>query len=446
VRPRSITGPIILVVIGAIFLLNNLRHDIPFWRLFSDYWPVLLIVLGVIGLVEVLFYASRGGGTVPPRPMGGGGWFWILILVMFVIWGSNRHGFHIGRLDSGGITVLGSDYEYDVNANSPSQGVSRVVLDNLRGNLSLKGEDGGDVRVSGHKTIRAFNRSDADRGNEQSQIRVERQGDLLIVRAEEPRNLRMLSVSADLDITVPKGVDVEARGRNGDLTVEDVNGSVDVTNGRGDVRLNHIGKDVRIESSRSGLVRATGVKGNVDLQGRGNEVQIEDIQGQVTINGEYSGTLEFRALAKQFHFTSSRSDFRAEQVPGNITLDLGELKMSNIVGPVRFQSGSRDIQVSDVSNSLELTLDRGDIQITQTKTPLPKMEIRSRNGDLTLTVPEKASFELDGRTGQGEVQNDFGSAFETRTEGRSSTIRGRIGTGPQISLSTDRGTVSVRKN
>ncbi|MES1257014.1 MAG: DUF4097 family beta strand repeat-containing protein, partial [Acidobacteriota bacterium] len=421
-------------------------HDLPLWTLFADYWPVLLILLGVIGLVEVLYHVGRGS-TVPPRPLSGGGaWFWI-VLVLFIAWGSNRGGFQLGRLNSGGITILGTDYDYDVNAVSPAQGVSRVVLDNIHGNLSLKGEASGEVKVSGRKTVRAFNRTEADRGNDQSQVRVERQGDLLFIRAEEPHGGRMLNISTDLDITIPAGLNVEARGRNGDLTVEDIQGSVDVTSGRGDIRLNNIGKDVKIESSRTGLVRATSVKGTLDLQGRGGEIQMEKIDGQVTINGDYSGTLEFRELAKPLHFSSSRTDFRVEQIPGSVTLDLGEMKINNVVGPVRFQTGSRDIQATDVTNSLELTVDRGDIQVTQTKLPLPKMEIRSRNGDVTLTAPEKASFELDGRTGQGEAQNEFGSPIENQTEGRGATLKGRVGSGgPKITLTTDRGSLTVRKN
>ncbi len=446
-RPRSITGPIILVVIGVVFLLNNIWRDIPIWTLVSDYWPVLLIVLGVIGLIEVFVHAARGEGP-PPRPAAAvGGWFWIFIIIMLVFWSGHRSGIHIGRLDNGGVTILGNDYEYDVNASSPSQGVTRVVLDNVRGNLSVKGEDSGDIKVSGRKTIRAFNKRDADRGNEQSQVKVDRQGDLLIIRSQEPSGIRMLNISADLDITVPKGIDVEARGRNGDLTVEDINGAIDVTNGRGDVRLNNIGKDIHIDSQRTGLIRTTGVKGNVDIQGRGGEVQIENVQGQVTINGEYSGTLEFKAIEKPFHFRSAHSDFSVQRIPGAITLDLSELKINDAVGPLRFQTGSRDIEANDVTNGLELTVDRGDIHVNQTKTPLPKMDVRARNGDVTLTVPASAAFDLDARSNQGEAQNDFGSPIESRSEGRSSTLKGRVGSGgPSLVVQTDRGTVTLRKN
>ena len=285
-RQRSITGPLILVGIGVLFLINNLWRDVAVWSLFADYWPVLLIIMGVIGLVEVLIHASRNTAP-PPRPVTGGGFFWIFVIVMFAIWGSNRGGIHIGRLNSSGVSILGSDYDFDINASSPSQGITRVVLENLKGNLSLKGEETSEVKLSGRKSIRAFNKGDAERADQQSVVKLDRQGDLLIVRAEEPRNSRMLSVSIDLDLVVPKGVSIEIRGRSGDLSIEDIDGGVEVSGGRGDVRLNRIGKDVKVESSRSGLVRATNVKGGVDLQGRGSEVQIENIQGEVKVNGEW---------------------------------------------------------------------------------------------------------------------------------------------------------------
>jgi len=444
-KPRSITGPLILVGIGVLFLINNLWRDVPIWSMIAEYWPIMLIIMGVIGLVEVLFYASRGTG-LPPRPLSGGGGFWVFVIIMFAIWGSNRGGIHIGRINSSGVSILGNDYDFDVNASSPSQGVARIVIENVKGNLSVKGDSASDVKLTGRKSIRAFNRSDADRADQQSQVKLERRGYLLVIRSEEPRNSRMLSVSTDLDLIVPRGISLEARGRSGDLSIEDIDGTVEITgNGRGDVRLNRIGKDVKVET-RSGLVRATEVKGDVDVEGRGSEVQMENIQGLVKINGEFSGTLEFRALAKSLHFSSNRSDLRLEQVPGSVVLDLGEIKMENVVGPVRFQTGSRDVQITDVTNGLELTLDRGDVQLTQTKGPLPKMEVRTRNGDITLSAPEKAGFELDARTNQGEAQNDWGSPLEARNDGRVSTIKGKTGAGPQITLNTDRGGLTVKKN
>jgi DUF4097 and DUF4098 domain-containing protein YvlB len=448
VRPRSITGPLILVAIGILFLMNNLRPDFSPFSLISRYWPFLLIGAGVVGLVEVLFYASRGVAP-PPSPLGGGWIIWIVIWCVIAGIVSDSHDFRIRAFDGSGVNFLGRNYEYDLQpAGAPqivSQGVTRIVLDNIHGNLSLKGEDTGDVKVSGRKSIRAFNHDNADRANQQSRLDIERQGDVLVIRAIQPERAGTIQVTNDLDIALPRGLSVEARGRAGDLTIDDIDGAVDISAGRGDVRLSHIGKDVKIEGSRSGLVRASDLKGAFSLEGRGTDIQLENIAGNATINGDYSGTLEFRGLARPLRFESSKTEFHVESVPGFITMDLGDLKMTNVSGPVRFSTGTRDIEVTDVTGALDLTVDRGDINVTATKTPLPRIDLHSHNGDIVVALPDKAAFELKGSTSQGEVNNEFGGPLQTHTSGRSATIQGQTGNGPSITLTTDRGTVSVKR-
>jgi len=55
------TGPLILIVLGGLLLLNNLYPDV--YRL-SRVWPVILIVIGISKVLE--FFAERGGGDPPP--------------------------------------------------------------------------------------------------------------------------------------------------------------------------------------------------------------------------------------------------------------------------------------------------------------------------------------------------------------------------------------------
>ena len=42
----SIVGPIILILIGGLFLANNLRPDIPMLEFLGRFWPFMLIALG----------------------------------------------------------------------------------------------------------------------------------------------------------------------------------------------------------------------------------------------------------------------------------------------------------------------------------------------------------------------------------------------------------------
>ena len=450
-RGRSITGPVALVALGILFLIGNLRPDFSPFAALSRYWPFLLIVTGVVGLVEVLFYASRGDEPCP-RPLGGGWVFWVIFwCVLAGVFGGRNGNVHIGPwmgFNGNGMSVFGSSYDYDLAPGTmqqvASQGVTRILVDNGRGSVSVRGDVSGDVKVTGRKSIRAMSRGDADRANQQGGFDLERQGDTLLVRAQAP-DRGSIQITSDLELTIPRGLNLEVRGKRGDVTVDDVDGGVDISSARGDVRLSRIGKDVKIDGARTSLIRVSDSKGAVDLQGRGGDVQLENIAGQVTISGEYSGTLEFRSLAKPMHFQSSRTEFRTEAVPGSITMDLGNLKLTNVTGPVRFSTGTRDIEAVDVSNAIDFTVERGDIEVTAAKSPLPKMDVRSRHGDITVSLSDKTGFQLRGSTGQGEADNQFGAPLTSQSKGRGAVIEGKSGTGPEINLETDRGSLTIKK-
>ena len=97
------------------------------------------------------------------------------------------------------------------------------------------------------------------------------------------------------------------------------------------------------------------------------------------------------------------------------------------------------------TQSLELEKQRGDIEMQPGKLPLPSIEARSGSGKIDLVLPEKAAFQLDATAEHGEAVNDFGPPIEKETEGRTATLKGKVGDGPNIKLTANRGSISVRK-
>ena len=45
-RQESLFWGIVLLLIGALFLMGNLGVDINVWDVLGDYWPVILIAIG----------------------------------------------------------------------------------------------------------------------------------------------------------------------------------------------------------------------------------------------------------------------------------------------------------------------------------------------------------------------------------------------------------------
>jgi hypothetical protein len=62
-----------------------------------------------------------------------------------------------------------------------------------------------------------------------------------------------------------------------------------------------------------------------------------------------------------------------------------------------------------------------------------------------LALPDGAKFTLEASTDRGEVENDFGGALQKESSGRRASIKGSVANGPQVRVSTGRGTVMVRK-
>ena len=82
-RRRSFAGPVVLIIVGVVFLLGNMHllswSSLGIW--FAHYWPVLLILWGVIKLAEHM-QAQRTGQRAPGIGAGG-----ILLVVLIVIGG-----------------------------------------------------------------------------------------------------------------------------------------------------------------------------------------------------------------------------------------------------------------------------------------------------------------------------------------------------------------------
>ena len=438
-RRRSVTGPLMLLLIGGLFLWRNLHPETPIFDLLAQYWPFLLIAWGVLRLIEVVLSRDRR------YPTFGGGEVVLVVLICVIgsgLWEGRAHGIHF---NTGGLEMFGETYEYPISVQAPSAGMTRITFENPRGSIRVTGGDGTDVVVNGRKIVRSWNRNEADRSNGNTPVEIVPQGDRLLIRTNQDRAPDNQRISDDLEVTVPRGMAVEARGRTGDFEVSDVKGDVEVVTDRSDVRLARIGGNVRLEVGRSEVVRAIDVQGKVDLQGRGSDVELENIQGQVTITGSYGGTLDFKNLAKPLSFEGTRdTQFRAQAVPGRVSMDLSEVTGSGVVGPISLRTNSRDVKLESFTNGLEIETQRGDVQL-QPSNPMSAIDARSGSGRIDLVLPDKAHFDLLATAERGEATNDYGDAIQRETEGRTNTLKGRVGDGPMIRLTANRGSVSVRK-
>ncbi len=448
-RPRgSITGPLILIALGVLFLLHTISPQFQIGEMIAQYWPYLLIVWGVLALLEVCVRAMRGA-PIPTNGVSGGGW---LIVILICIAGLTT--FEVRRPDNWwrragferGIEAFGEERDFSLTTTQRTVGKTpHIVIESFRGDAKIVGNDGTEVTVSGHKSIRAFQSPEADRANSQTPVEVLVQGNTVIIRCNQDKAGIRTPVTTDLDLSVPRGASVEATGTLGDFDVSSLAGDVDLSSENAGMRLQDIGANVKIDTRRSDLVRCTNVTGTIDLRGRGTDVELTKIVGQVSINGDYTGTLSLRDVAKPVRLENMRTQLEVEQVPGEIRLDRGSLNAQNVVGPVKLTTRSTDVTLDGFTNGLELTVDKGDVDLRPGRLPLGRMVVHTRSGNIELALPQTATFALTASTDHGEIDNEFGEALKEQTDGRGARIEGAVGSGPNLNLVTGRGSITVRK-
>jgi len=451
-RRGSLIGPLLIILIGVWFLVSSLRPDLPLLDIAATYWPLLLIAWGVLRLLEILVWAARSR-PLPSSGVGGGGWTMVVFICLLgsALYAINhyRPWSRLGVIASRRIDVFGHAYDYPIaSQQQPAGKAPRILIENLRGNARILGADVQEVKVSGRKTVRALEQRDADVADKQCPLEISAQGEQIVVRTNQDRVTGDRRASADLEITVPRGASLEGRGREGDFEISDLGGSVEISSDNAGVRLQNVEGNVRLDLRRSDLVRVINVKGSVEvLGGRGRDIELENIGGQATVTGSYSGDLKFRNIAKPLRFQSSQTDLRVERLPGQLRTDLSELTGSKLIGPIRLTTQSRDVQLEDFTESLEISIERGDISLRPAQVPLARIDARTRKGQVQVALPAAARFQLKATTSQGEAQNDFGPDLKYESEGRrGATLQGGTGQGPSITLATDRGSITVRKD
>jgi hypothetical protein len=249
-RRTSFVAPLLLIAIGALFMARNLYPDLPLLDFTARYWPTVLIAWGALRAIEIIAW-SWAAKPVPPGGLSGGEW---ALIVLLCITGMSLHAVHgvttwwPDRLQVGGLDFFGEPHDYPVNGEAMCSRTPHIVLEDFRGDAHFSGVDGMDrVKVEGHKTIRSLDQNQADRANEATALEMAGDANEVIIRLHQERARGPQSVSATLDIAVPKGASVEIHGRRGDLEVNDITGFVSIASDNAGVKLKNVGGQAHVD-------------------------------------------------------------------------------------------------------------------------------------------------------------------------------------------------------
>jgi hypothetical protein len=446
-RHRSFAGPFVLIVLGIVFLLGTMRvlSVGRLWHLFANYWPVLLIIWGVIKLIEHQ-RAQREGLRSPG--IGAGGIFLVIMIVVCGLIATQVEHFNWAglrdqiNLDDNDISNLfGETYNFNdqLERDFPSGATLKVI--DTHGAISVHASDDNKITVVVRKRLGAESQSDADKFNNETKPTITVIGGLLTLDAKAEA-AGDHPVETDLDVSLPRKAPVTISSRRGDVNLVGRDGAIDISAQHGDTAVEEVNGSVKI-SQEKGSVKVEQITGDVHVQGRMNEVSVADVRGSAQLDGEFQESVKLARITKNVTFKSSRTDMEFSRIDGSLDLDADELHADEIAGPLHLTTRSKNLRLEDVSGDVRVQDDNGAIEVDMRT--VGNVQIDNRNGDLQLSLPERAGFRLDARTRDGEIQSEF-PELKVSNDDHESRASGSVGNATaHIVLNNEHDGIEIRK-
>jgi DUF4097 and DUF4098 domain-containing protein YvlB len=252
------------------------------------------------------------------------------------------------------------------------------------GNVKVRG--GHEVgSLTSKATFRAVSQDDAKERARHYTPLIEEGDQQVILKQPEGHDF-----SANLEVKVPTGTNVEVRLSSGDVSIRETEGSVRVQNKTGDIVVKN-------------------AKGAVDVLLTSGDVLVEDSETPML-------TVETKT---------------------------GDLTAQRIQGPMNLRTSTGDIRVEEsTGRTLSAESALGDVYLNARNPITGSVNVRTVTGDVSLAIPDGSDASVTLSTLRGEIHCDVDLEDDTQDTQR---VSGRLGNGEgHIDVSAVNGDVHLR--
>ncbi len=226
------------------------------------------------------------------------------------------------------------EFSADITTELAATSAELIRVDAGSGSLTVEGRAGlSAVRVTGIACA-----SD-EWMLEELRVSLERRGSTLELETFHPRDSwgRNTYARIDLQVDVPYGMDAEiddgsgwaslsglgellVNDGSGDLTVTDIEGSVDIDDGSGGLEIRDVRGDVFVDDG-SGALDIDGVTGTVTVSDGSGSMDIRDVGESLIVREMGSGTLRVSGVEGDFTVRDGRNErIRYSGIAGSVNI------------------------------------------------------------------------------------------------------------------------------
>ena len=261
---------------------------------------------------------------------------------------------------------------------------ARIDVEIISGNIEVRGWDRNQVQVTG--TI----------GDDVKALEVSGSGSSISIDLDVPDSWgrRRREIDARLEISIPNGARLSVETVSADITVTEINGTVELGSVSGTVKVSGSPSRAEVET----------VSGDIEVKGDQTAITAESVSGDVELTG-VAETVE------------------ASSVSGNIDVSATEIERAT------FESVS------------------GDLEFSGGLTANARLHSEAHSGNVTLTLPADTSATWEVETFSGNVGNAFGPGPQKSSEhGPGKWLKFTTGSGEaRITVESFSGNVRLEK-
>src|SRR3989442_10037160 len=230
---------------------------------------------------------------------------------------------------------------------------------------------GGGITVHGWSENRVKVHAETGR---RGRVEVSLVGNTVVVKASSREGAPSVM---DFDITVPQSMGISVSGTYADITVDGVQGPIN----------------------------AETVNGEVNVRGGKGIITLHSIQGSVTL-ADASGRIEVNSVNE-------------------------DIELTNVSGEIKVETTNGGIMMTGIqSSSVDAGTINGDVLYEGTVTDGGSYSFGSHNGDISVSIPERANVTVTTATANGEIDASFTLPLTSTAGKHRKTFKIRSGSAP----------------
>ncbi len=217
----------------------------------------------------------------------------------------------------------GDELSFDRSLSMSTDRLSAVEFDVGAGSLEIVGTSGDEIRINA--TIESDDYRDMgdlmEDFEEKMRFEIDRESEYAMVYAKSKDNMKWgksKNIAIHLEVEMPRGMDLVVDDGSGSITIENIDGLVNIDDGSGSMTLRSIGSDVRIDDG-SGSIMIAGVNGDLDIDDGSGSVELKDISGSVNIE-DGSGEILAKGVGGDFKVDDGSGDVIVKGLDGQFKL------------------------------------------------------------------------------------------------------------------------------